>query len=850
MKHLTPAIIVLFLSLTLSAQSPVWKYTKTGSSGQVSEMQSDSSGNIYLVGTFNTDKFTYQGKSVKGINRNEYFNLFLLKTAHTGTGIWFHSIYADDSLGEIDYLKSVVTSSGEFVVAFAINSTAGFHIGGYSFPNDTSANNFYVAKFSKTGFLTWVKKASAKSGFTSPFIKLTDMVADTSGAIVVTGYFNGTTATIGTKSINGTENDAMMFLSLISSDGNVPWITGVNSDTTGSGSIKPTSVVVSKDNLIYLSGYYMGTRNYYFATDLLKLNNSNNAFLSCFTHDGLALWGRAFSGDQDDFPGSLVAGKDGSVFFDGYFNSTSLPIGAGTVSASSFGYDLFLTHYDATGNLIKSVIYPLQKSFIDYTYQNGYLSVDPSGNVVFCSTFERFSLFNTADSLINADPGTNDICFAKFNQTTLSPMWTAQVAGIGDNYYDGIFLDPNGNVLLTGTFFSDVTVNSSPITADSKDGTPYLAFVKDDGTADYLFSKNNSTSNHIMMQKVVSDRYGNSYVAGGFSGTGNVLGTDTLVSSDTDGLFIARYSRIKTLSGSVKNENGDIISKGYVKLFGYTWAQRSPISDSADIDASGNFTFAGVPLGKYIIKAFPSPEIANDYIPTYYPSADNWRDAQTIMVNLQSSPGNLDITMLPKTLAGGNSTLDGQVFEQDSTDFYKSTENVGKPARRDVVILAEKGKSTTQAYYTTLTDDNGNFAFSDVQNGIYNLWVEIPGLPVTTMYTVEVTNNQLVSSLNYLVGEDEITPLSSPVYNSIDVNTASSGISVGPNPAHDMLIVNIENIQSGKLVFYNLEGALIRSQNVREGFNSISVTDIPKGTYLVRIISNERTVVKKISILH
>ena len=107
-----------------------------------------------------------------------------------------------------------------------------------------------------------------------------------------------------------------------------------------------------------------------------------------------------------------------------------------------------------------------------------------------------------------------------------------------------------------------------------------------------------------------------------------------------------------------------------------------------------------------------------------------------------------------------------------------------------------------------------------------------------------------IYKLNYSDSEDTLQidgPLQ--VFRS---NTRQSFKSlVFPNPAEDQIIIDFEEESfNGKINFYNMEGALLKSKNVNSlgGAVKVKVNNLPKGVYLVEFLSNGKSNFSKLII--
>ncbi|HOY31127.1 MAG TPA: T9SS type A sorting domain-containing protein [Bacteroidales bacterium] len=70
-----------------------------------------------------------------------------------------------------------------------------------------------------------------------------------------------------------------------------------------------------------------------------------------------------------------------------------------------------------------------------------------------------------------------------------------------------------------------------------------------------------------------------------------------------------------------------------------------------------------------------------------------------------------------------------------------------------------------------------------------------------------------------------------------------------PNPASDFLNINFTSETQGKLFLYDINGKAIREQVLDPGFRRMDISDIPKGMYIIKILSDKDVYTEKITIL-
>ncbi len=78
---------------------------------------------------------------------------------------------------------------------------------------------------------------------------------------------------------------------------------------------------------------------------------------------------------------------------------------------------------------------------------------------------------------------------------------------------------------------------------------------------------------------------------------------------------------------------------------------------------------------------------------------------------------------------------------------------------------------------------------------------------------------------------------------------ATKLIELYPNPANNYLNVSFESESTGKLFLFDLTGKVIREEFLDPGLQSIDVSGIPKGMYIIKIESDKDVYTEKITIL-
>ena len=134
------------------------------------------------------------------------------------------------------------------------------------------------------------------------------------------------------------------------------------------------------------------------------------------------------------------------------------------------------------------------------------------------------------------------------------------------------------------------------------------------------------------------------------------------------------------------------------------------------------------------------------------------------------------------------------------------------------------------------------------------LFMHMQAVNITVVrVTNEIKEVETVSSMRFLPGQTILFTLTSGEstemtgvrkisfenndFTAIEDVTTPSTIRVYPNPTADMLIIDGVTAKQ-EIAIYSLNGAKVLSTQSQEGTNTIQVSDLPNGVYLLRL-SNE-----------
>ena len=219
----------------------------------------------------------------------------------------------------------------------------------------------------------------------------------------------------------------------------------------------------------------------------------------------------------------------------------SYVIGQAEQAFSLGGFSLasgwFLAKFDQGGNVLWAYS----------TLQANDLAIDRSGSVYVAGTFAGTQPLGT-NTLVSAGP--SDIFVAKYSSVG-NVLWAQRAGGALDDAANGVAVDRNGNVYVTGYYRSAATFGNVSIVGGSTNlpasdsNTPDVFVVRYDTSGNFRWAAKAGGSGSDAGQRiVVAPNGGNVYVAGTFMGSSVPFGSDTFNVSayDTQNVFLSKLN--------------------------------------------------------------------------------------------------------------------------------------------------------------------------------------------------------------------------------------------------------------------------------------------------------------------
>jgi hypothetical protein len=282
-------------------------------------------------------------------------------------------IWAKSAGGPGDDFGHAVTTDGVGNVIFtgSYEDTASFEGAEIA---SAGAEDIYIAKYSPTGTLIWVKSAGGLGVDEGQGVTV-----DGANAVVATGGFSGTAMFDNLPLTAPAGMDA--FVAKYNSAGDAVWVRAGNGASTVEGRSVATSGATGD---ITTTGRFTGSAN--FGGTVINSAGNSDAFIVQYDGSGVFKWARAAGGTASDEGTGIATDGSGNPIVTGFFAGTA-NFGGGDLTSAGAN-DVFVAKYDPSGAPIWS------QQAGGKSGDNGYgITVAGSGDIVTTGCFADTASF-------------------------------------------------------------------------------------------------------------------------------------------------------------------------------------------------------------------------------------------------------------------------------------------------------------------------------------------------------------------------------------------------------------------------------------------------------------------------
>ncbi|MBD2075896.1 DUF4347 domain-containing protein [Phormidium sp. FACHB-592] len=528
-----------FVSKLDASGSFVWAKGIGGTSNGISI---DSSGNVYITGSFLSTTDFDPGTGTTSLTSTGGRDIFISKLDTGGNLAWAKRI---GGTGDDQTTGISVDSSGNVYTTGVFRGTVDFDPGtGTTNLIGAGGDDIFISKLNADGSLVWAKRIGGTGDD-----QATGISVDGSGNVHTTGFFSGT---VDFNPGTGTTNLAVVgpgsdiFISKLDTNGNFAW-----AKRTGNGGIdRATGISVDSSGNVYTAGFFSGTVDFDpgTGTTYLESDDFDDIFVSKLDINGNYVWAKSMGGKDPERATGISVDGSGNVHTTGFFfDAADFDPGTGIFKLVTGGTDapnIFLSKLDAAGNFVRA------QQFTDGTLSSSSkTATDGAGNVYTVGAFNGTVDFDpgvgvftlTSAGSIDVSGGRTDIFVSK-SDARGNLIWAKSMGGTASEAANGISVDGSGNVYVIGSFagIADFDPGTGTTNLTTSGSYSYAVFVsKLDGNGNFVWAKSmDGSGNGISV-----DGGGNVYTTGTFIGTVDFdpgAGTANLTSAGSNDIFVSK----------------------------------------------------------------------------------------------------------------------------------------------------------------------------------------------------------------------------------------------------------------------------------------------------------------------
>lgn len=286
---------------------------------------------------------------------------------------------------------------------------------------------------------------------------------------------------------------------------------------------QPEDVAVDRWNNAFFTGKFGSTID--FEDTTLTVIGSGDIYVAKYDSVGNFLWVRTAGGLTEDIGVECAVDYAGNVYAAGKFDD-SLAFDS-TVYYARGNTDIWVAKWSGDGDLIWAKTFGGNR---DDRVRG--LDVDSAGFVYLGGRYRTLIEF---DTIFLAGNGEDDIYAAKLDPDG-NVLWAQSVGGLKLDFGEAVAADPDGNVIVVGSYFQNFATPDSVFFAL---GDEEIIVVKWDTDGNYLWAKSLGSIDRDYAEDVNTDEFGNIYVTGGYSDEA-VFGTDTLPARGKMDMFVTK----------------------------------------------------------------------------------------------------------------------------------------------------------------------------------------------------------------------------------------------------------------------------------------------------------------------
>lgn len=714
---------------------------------------------------------------------------------------------------------------------------------------ESTAAVFDSVSVPATGYQSvWVKYSSSgeplwADGIHAGNANIYNITTDTSGNLIIFGNFLSATMQIGTFTLYdaGGPGNIQYFLAKVSPSGTVLWAINDGapyydfSDDFYSGLLRFGDVATDDSGNIYITSAFKKssiTIGSFTLTNTSSAGTSTDIFIAKYTPSGTLVWAKSAGGSANEYAFGITTAPGGNVYITGAFRSPSITFGTSVISNSYTNPRAYIAAFSSAGVPLWAQAAGGSRG----AYSVG-VKHDNDGNIYMAGSYADTSISFGAVTLTRGYPIAVPALAAFLVQYSSAnvAVWSRAISSAAaDVAAYSLSVTSCGAVWISGTCNHDIVAGPGDtlhVTTTPSDFPIYIAGYDYSGTVIGYSGLDVGGDDEC---DVSCDALGNVYLGGDFEGT-LVTGPDVFVgsSSPSEHFFAAKYGYVidtfhtnQYATTCVSDSSTITAPAGYSHYF---WDDGETTQTRA-ISAPGNYLVFAVACAGTVLADTFHVSIGPDSIFSGVDTSMCIYSDLSLSIILTASAGSNYLWF------NGDSTISDTVY---STGNYWVKYKNGCISEFDTFHVAFNDPPSAISGADTVCPGDSS-VFTDIATGgIWNSSASaIASIDSVTGIAVGVSAGSFVITYTASSGcytTKSVIVNAAPCVNSVPEVSNNRNLTISPNPATDVLTIQMGNGAYTAIEIVNNMGQALITQPLTGAQSKINIATLPVGIYYIRL---------------
>lgn len=479
------------------------------------DIDTDSSGNVYVTGTFRGRMDFDPGNAVSRLTSAGDDDIFISKLTGRGNHVWARRAGGNG----VDRGYGITTDpSGNVYVTGSFNGALEFDPDSSSDLNLSSAGreDVFVLKLNANGIFAWGRGIGGNESDAS-----SDVALSSSNRLVIAGSFTGTAdfnprRTQVNRRTSGGGTDAF-FVTLTQGTPDLGFALGVGADEDD---VAHGMIADSAGN-VYVTGAFRNTVDFN-PRGPARVERSSSSFdlpdvfVAKYSPVGSLIWVQTLGGTGFDAGFDVATDGESFVYVTGRFEDVAFINENAQVRVNSAGdSDIFVWKLGAAGETIWAHSMGGPEEDVGYS-----IAVDSNGNVCTTGIFRGVADFAPGDAAnitVELTSAGGEDAFVSKLYSDGYYAWAGRIGGSNHDYGQSIAVDSFGNMYLAGSFRRTADFNPGLSTHElTSAGQDDIFIVKLSNTGEFNWARRVGSTGVDLANGLALDSSGNIYTTGTF----------------------------------------------------------------------------------------------------------------------------------------------------------------------------------------------------------------------------------------------------------------------------------------------------------------------------------------------